>query len=171
MNDELKNRFMPVVREAMELFKEGLQTEASAQGHRQTGRGEQSMRIEVTETSNSIVGVIYAEGYMLVVDAGLTPEKIRYPIRVMIDYFRRHGLALKEATRAAWATRTIHQRTGMPTRGSYSYSQTGERKGFIKRGVERTLEKVKSVFEQKLSLEFDFSLTEQSAEVTTVVNF
>ena len=145
----------PVFLEAMEIFRDEMALEARAQGHYQTGAGESSLEIEVKESTTGLQGVITGQGYLLVVNAGLPPERIRYPIRVMIQYFRRHGLSDREATRAAWATRTIHKRTGMPTRGSYAFSSTGERKGFLTRAIDRGLSKVSKLFETRLPAKID----------------
>ena len=146
----------------MRIYREYLRREAELQGHKQTGRAAASMQIEVEAKSGAAVGKVVGEGYMLTVDAGVKPGKVRYRIQVMIDYFRRWGLPMKEATSAAWATRTIHLREGIPTRRSYVFSRTGKRKGFIMDGAERAAASVKMLFENKLGERIELALVQSS---------
>lgn len=172
MTAEIQQLFVPLVEDAMRIYREYLRREAELQGHKQTGRAAASMQIEVESKSGAVIGKVVGEDYMLTVDAGVKPGKVKYRIQVMIDYFRRWGLPLKEATGAAWATRTIHLREGIPTRGSYIFSRTGKRKGFIMDGADKALATVKQLFETKLGERIELVMTQsESGEVVKTVEF
>lgn len=172
MTLELQQMFVPLVTDAMRIYREYLRREAELQGHKQTGRAAASMEIEVESKSGSVIGKVIGEDYLLTVDAGVKPGKVKYRIQVMIDYFRRWGLPLKEATSAAWATRTIHLREGIPTRGSYAFSRTGKRKGFIMDGADKATASVMQLFETKLSERIEFVVTQkEGGEIVKTIEF
>lgn len=172
MTLEVQQIFVPLVEDAMRIYRDFLRREAELQGHKQTGRAAASMEIEVESKSGAIIGKVVGEDYMLTVDAGVKPGKVKYRIQVMIDYFRRWGLPLKEATSAAWATRTIHLREGIPTRGSYAFSRTGKRKGFIMDGADRATASVKQLFEKNLGERIELVMTKsEGGEVIKTVEF
>ena len=172
MTAEVQQMFVPLVEDAMRIYREYLRREAEMQGHKQTGRAAASMQIEIESKSGAVIGKVVGEDYMLTVDAGVKPGKVKYRIQVMIDYFRRWGLPLKEATSAAWATRTIHLREGIPTRRSYVFSRTGKRKGFIMDGADRAAESVKRLFESSIGDRIELLVTKsEGGEVIKTIEF
>ncbi len=172
MTAEIQQMFVPLVEDAMRIYREYLRREAELQGHKQTGRAAASMQIEVESKSGSVIGKVVGESYMLTVDAGVKPGKVKYRIQVMIDYFRRWGLPLKEATSAAWATRTIHLREGIPTRGSYAFSRNGKRKGFIMDGADKATASVQQLFEKSLGERIELVVTKsEGGEVVKTFDF
>ena len=132
------------------IVREYLREELAAQGHPLTGRLSQSFTFSFSETADVFSGAIVSEDYAVYIDAGVPANRVRYPIRVMIRYFLLRGLPGKEATRAAYATRAVQQREGIPTRGSYAFSKNGRRTGFIKQGVTAALSEVSDIFENTI---------------------
>jgi hypothetical protein len=147
---EVSNSIQKAMAEAMQLIQDGLRNELVQQGHRLTGGLADSMEITYSKDGETLRGHIQARDYAVYVDAGVAPNRVRYPIRVMIEYFILRGLPRKEATSAAYATRAVHRRDGIPSRGSYRYSLNGHRKGFISRGVRSVLDSVQDAFEKAL---------------------
>lgn len=146
------------VHRSLLVLKDGLDAVLEAQGHRLTGTLQRSLEVDVQVINGNVVGTVFSEHYGIYVDAGVPAARVRYPIKIMVAYFQRRGLTLKEATRAAWATRTIHKREGIPTRRSGVFSSTGRRTGFIQEGVDSMLPQVQDIFEtetgQTIELEF-----------------
>ena len=103
------------------------------QGHRMTGAFEESL--EVVTDSNSVSGI--GNRYGIYLNIGVKPSEIKHPFaRARIDGLTRFveyrmGLSGKEAVSVAYAIAATHKREGMPTRGSYDYSDNGKRTDMI----------------------------------------
>lgn len=147
---ELRPALEDAMQQSLLIVREYLREELAAQGHPLTGRLSQSFTFSFSETADVFRGAIEAEEYAIYIDAGVSASRVRYPIRVMIRYFLLRGLPAKEAKSAAYATRAIHQREGIPTRGSYAFSKNGRRTGFIKQGVNGALSEVADIFEKRI---------------------
>lgn len=145
-----KEVIQTAIGKSLVLIRESLRGELTIQGHPLTGRLSRSLSFKYSEGQNVFRGSIEAEDYAIYVDAGVPASRIRYPIRVMIQYFIKRGLPGKEAKRAAYATRNAHRAEGMPTRDSYRFSLNGHRKGFISRGVNAVLPEVSKIFEKEI---------------------
>lgn len=137
------------VLEAMQIAQRGFRAELVGQGHRLTGRLAESIVYEVGYDASGAHGEMLADNYAVYVDAGIQPQNVRYPIQVMISYWRKRGLGEREAVRAAWATRAKHKREGMPTRSSYAFAKNGRRSGFIKHGIAGAIEEIRTLFQDK----------------------
>lgn len=155
---ELATSMQKAMAQAMQLIQDGLRNELVQQGHRLTGGLADSMEITYSQDADSFSGHIQARDYAVYVDAGVAPNRVRYPIRIMIEYFVLRGLPRKEAISAAYATRAVHQREGIPSRASYRYSLNGHRKGFISRGVRSVLDRVQEAFETALGAAVDIEI-------------
>lgn len=155
---ELTTSIQKAMAQAMQLIRDGLQHELVQQGHRLTGGLADSMEITYSQDSDSFRGHIQARDYAVYIDAGVAPNRVRYPIRIMIEYFILRGLPRKEATSAAYATRAVHRREGIPSRGSYRFSLNGHRKGFISRGVRSVMDRVQEAFESALGASVDLEV-------------
>jgi hypothetical protein len=123
-----------------------------AQGHRNTGALEVSMRTAVQRTATSVVGELQMYDYSFPLNYGVRPERIPYTpgqaraktskyIQGLKNYFKTKGLADNSALRAAFATARKHKLEGMPTTASRRFSQTGRRTGFASETLDDTLEK------------------------------
>lgn len=156
------------MREALDAGRDGLRNEWHAQGHTLTGQVSRTMTTEVITEGDNVRGVIMAEDYAVYIDAGVRADRIRYPIRVMIEYFKKRGLPQKEAVSAAWATKRTHEKEGLPTRGSYAFSKNGHRLGFIKRGIESALPRMQAIFENKLNQSVELRFERVFGQMTGV---
>ncbi|TXI85976.1 MAG: hypothetical protein E6Q36_10095 [Chryseobacterium sp.] len=110
------------------IISEGLKVELRKQGHYNTGALDRS--IEGTIKGNSLEG--YANYYATILHHGFGPEKAsmkQFPF--LVSYFLSKGR--DEATAKQLSAMTINawKREGMPTSGSYAYSETGKRTQFI----------------------------------------
>ena len=133
------------------LIAEGaVKKEAVLQGHVDTGALLQSFVHEVSYNDNEAEGIVFAADYAIFVNVGVPAEKVRYPIKVMVAWWKRKGLPTVEAIRAAWATKKKHEKVGIPTVESRAFSQTGKRLGFVQSGLDRVANEIESVFEEKM---------------------
>jgi len=123
-----------------------------AQGHRNTGALEASMRTLVSKTPTGLVGELQMYDYAFPLNYGVRPERIPYTpgssraktskyIQGLKAYFQSKGLSDNSALRAAFATARRHKIEGMPTTASRRFSQTGRRTGFASETLDDTLEK------------------------------
>ena len=123
-----------------------------AQGHKNTGALEASMRTTVQRTATAVVGELQMYDYAFPLNYGVRPERIPYTpgrsraktskyIQGLKAYFQSKGLSDNSALRAAFATARRHKIEGMPTTASRRFSQTGRRTGFASETLDDTLEK------------------------------
>lgn len=152
------------VTKTIKVAQSGVKSELRDQGHRLTGGLIEGIEVVVSEDGNSATGKLVGPDYAVYVDAGVAPGRVRYPVRIMIEYFRKRGLPVKEATRAAWATRAIHKREGIPTKASFRFSKNGRRTGFVKAGVEAKLPEMQRIFAEEMGESIEI-------EVTQIFNF
>lgn len=116
-----------------ELVNKNLVDQHVLQGHRMTGAFEDSL--EVITDSNSVSGI--GNRYGIYLNVGVKPSEIKHPFaRARIDGLTRFveyrmGLSGKEAQSVAYAIATTHKREGMPTSGSYQYSNNGKRTDMV----------------------------------------
>jgi hypothetical protein len=122
-----------------------LVSEAELQGHKLTGKLEKNLTYEVVSSDDEATATIYGPDYAIYLNYGVSAERVRYPIRVMIEYFTKRGLPMKEATSAAWATRAKHKKEGMPTKASQRFSKNGNRTGFLDDGLKNGIDKIKQL--------------------------
>lgn len=149
-----------IVLKATQQVAESLKSTFKAQGHVDTGRLLDTMAIKVSPDGLGATGQIFVEKYGIFVNFGVRADRVRYPIQVMIDWWERRGLPTKEATRAAWATRAKHQREGIPTRAASAFSQTGERTGFVERGVSAVMAEVEGYLAASLGAAFEVKFSQ-----------
>lgn len=119
--DELFNKVDAIISEQLKI-------ELRAQGHYNTGALDQSIGGEVK--GNTLEG--HANYYAAILHHGFGPEKAsmkQFPF--LVRYFESKGRETKEAKQLAAMTINAWKRDGMPTSGSYAYSETGERLKFI----------------------------------------
>jgi len=149
----------PILENVMQLMQTRFQVSLKAQGH--VNRGNLSDSIKYTVEVSDLLGIGKMEiaDYGIYVNVGVKAERINYPIQVMIDWWQDRGLSEREATSAAWATRAVHKREGMPTRASARFSDTGERLGFVEAAVEQSLEEIGALIENQYGslIELNFS--------------
>ena len=130
---------LDAVKQIAELTQGNLVEASIRQGHKLTGSLQSRIDYKITEVSDGYTVTITAPKYAIYLNFGVSANKVRYPIKVMIEYFRKRGFAEKEATSIAWATRAKHQKEGMPTKASARFSSDGKRTGFVTDAVTKSM--------------------------------
>lgn len=117
-----------------------LKEELEQQGHKLTGNLENSLEAIVTDTGKMWTSEVMWEAYGGAVNNGVKADRIPYSpgsgakhskyIAGLIRFVELRRMApagSKEAVRIAFAIARKHKQEGMPTRGSYRFSQNGRR--------------------------------------------
>lgn len=149
----LRERF----KQSVEDLAKKLKSELEAQGHRATGRLADSIEAVNGGSEFLLVSEILMESYWNNVNYGVSASKIPYSgrngrggtslyIQGLINWAKviKPNLSEKEAKSFAFAVANKHKKEGMPTRGSYAYSNNGRRLRFVETaliGFEAQLEK------------------------------
>lgn len=123
------------INKALNYAIEQYRKELREQGHRASGRLEESFTKVITIKINDFAkGEIYAEQYGQYLDKGVKPNRINYNPMVLLPWIRivKPGLSLKEQKSFAYAIRGKQKKEGMPTNKSFVYSKNGRRKGYVK---------------------------------------
>ena len=160
---QIIERFKAAVDKVVEAGKDELRQ----QGHKASGRLEQSFEVDFDFSDlNRLVARIYVNDYALSLDTGVPASRIPYsrPGRAKTSRYIeglipwagivKPGLNEKQRKSFAFAVATAHKREGMPTAGSYSFSKNGRRKEWIKYGLEQPaqeLERDLKLFESAAS--------------------
>lgn len=161
-----------IVVDVMLKIQAGLRDELAAQGHVLTGNLSDSIRFEITADGREAIGQMFVPEYGVFVDVGVTADRIPFGkrpgkqggksayIQGLIEFWENRGLSGRDAIGAAFATAHVHAREGMPSRGSYAYTSTGERTGFIRSAITDKLDEIGAIIEQRIgtSLLFDFQV-------------
>jgi len=127
-----------------ELVNQKCVDQFALQGHKMTGAFEESIELLTDDKGVSCIGNTYG----IYVNVGVKPSEIKHPFaRARIEGLTRFveyrmGLSGKEAVSVAYAIATTHKREGMPTSGSYAYSDNGKRTDFIDDAIALSEEKI-----------------------------
>ncbi len=167
---EIKERFQRALDELADKGKR----ELLAEGHRASGRGIDSLEGKITEQGfDKLVGVILANDYLIPVDTSVSAARVPYNrgsgagrsayIEGLLDWVDiiKPGLVEKEKRSFVFAIAATHKRDGIPSKGSYSYTQNGRRTGWIENSFET--EQAEKDFEEALDLINYFTLTFERA--------
>lgn len=147
---KITDKLTAAVSVAMAEIRKRLVDELQRQGHHLTGALESSITYKVTEDAIGVTAVMFAVDYGLVVEFGVPASRIPFGgrsgrggrskyIQGLFRFFQLRGLNEREALGAAFATAHVHKREGMPSRGSYAFSQNGRRTAFIRGSLEQYL--------------------------------
>ncbi len=120
-----------------------LVTVLDEQGHRNTGKLQDTMRHEVKSVGGGFQIVIYAEDYGKYVDKGI-PAGVWVNVGALRKWVEQKGIATgdREVKQVAFLIgRKIFQE-GSPTKGSLKFSKTGKRDEFIKVMLDANAEKI-----------------------------
>jgi len=150
-------------------WQDSLKQELKAQGHVLTGQLLNSIRFELTREGSKIVGVFFAADYGLIVNFGVKAANIPYGggktgaktskyIQGLFSFFRRKGLSERESLSAAFATAKTHKREGMPSRGSFKYSENGRRTGWIKEALKKKVSALPAIIAAFVALEVKINI-------------
>ena len=140
------------IEDAVKLLSTGFKQELISQGHNNTGKLVDSVSYEIEVVATSIIAYMYMEDYGFAVNQGVQANRIPYKkgsgnksskyIDGLIDYFKKKGLGAVDSKRAAFATANKHIVEGMPTRGSFAYSNNGRRTKFVEATLQDNISKI-----------------------------
>lgn len=170
-----QEEIIPIVTEVMEMLRGQLRAEANAQGHHLSGKLAESIVYEVSPDGSDVVARMYAEDYSSYLEFGVKAEKIPFSgktgsggtslyIQGLISFWELRGLSGREAVGAAFATAHVHAREGMPSRGSYKFSSTGERTGFVRTVIDRNKVDIGAIIEQRFGARLALNFAESFGE-------
>lgn len=149
-----------MLEEALKYVADTAKAELRRQGHYLTGKTEQSFEIQIDKGVDTEIGRILVDVQAIYLDKGVKPERVPYGggggggkskyIEALLEYVKRRkpGISDREAKGFAFAIARKAKQTGHPTPGSYAFSQSGQRLGWI----ESTADQVENNIEQLLNL-------------------
>jgi hypothetical protein len=134
-----------------------LQKELIEQGHEATGNLVNSFEQRVIEVPNSIVIEILMDEYGIYVNEGRKTGGKKVPINVLVDWIERKAIVNgdKEVKSLAFAIQQTIHKEGIPTKGSFKFSNNGRRKGFIDFVINNELDEVYNELEQQVFEGYD----------------
>ena len=119
------------------------------QGHRLTGKLEESLRFEVKKKKKGVSVVFFGLKYGIYLDKGVSPARVPFGGRRTgatkslyiqgLQKFaeKRFFVNKKKALSIAFAIARKHKKEGIPTLASVAFSKTGERLNWIDRSVQK----------------------------------
>lgn len=176
------NEFEQSIISALDVAMKRLQTdmrgELKAQGHNLTGRLSESLEYEIEVQGDVIVATMECEDYGLSIEFGVPASRIPYTpgggggtskyIQGLIRFWNLRGVTGREGVRAAFATAAKHKREGMPTRSSYAFSSTGARTGFASTVIERDLDLIGRILEEKTGASLEIFLAPELGKIEPI---
>ena len=134
-----------------------LQKELIEQGHEASGNLVNSFEQRVIEVPNSIVVEILMDKYGIYVNEGRKTGGKKVPINVLVDWIERKAIVNgdKEVKSLAFAIQQTIHKEGIPTKGSFKFSNNGRRKGFIDFVINNELDEVYNELEQQVFEGYD----------------
>lgn len=170
------------LRDAMERLRDDLRKELKAQGHNLTGRLSESLEYDIETRPGFVIASMECEDYGLVMEFGVPAERIPYTpgsggggtskyIQGLIRFWNLKGVTGREGVRAAFATAAKHKREGMPTRASFAFSSTGARTGFASTVIERDLELIGRILEEKTGATLEIRLVPELGRIEPIKIF
>ena len=134
-----------------------LQKELLGQGHKATGNLINSFEQRVIELPNSIVIEILMDEYGIYVNEGRKTGGKKVPINVLVEWIERKAIASgdKDVKSMAFAIQNTIHKEGIPTKGSFKFSNNGRRKGFIDFVIDNELDDVYNELEQQVFKGYD----------------
>lgn len=178
MNDFEKS-IVSGLESAMQRLQADLRGELKAQGHNLTGRLSESLEYDIEVEGDVIRAVMECEDYGLAIEFGVPASRIPYTpggggggtskyIQGLIRFWNLRGVTGREGVRAAFATAAKHKREGMPTRSSHAFSSTGARTGFASTVLERDLELIGRILEEKTGVVLQISLAPELGKIEPI---
>lgn len=140
------------------------------QGHKRTGKLLNSIEFVVVNNFRELGFDIYMEHYGAIVDKGVKAERIPFTIgsgakkskyiEALIRWAKTFSFiqSHKEAKSFAFAVAMKHKKEGMPTQGSFRFSETGERTDFFTGVLEDNEDKITDMLLESIGNEFQFIL-------------
>ena len=134
-----------------------LQKELIQQGHQASGNLVNSFEQRVIEVPNSIVIEILMDEYGIYVNEGRKTGGKKVPINVLVDWIERKAIVNgdKEVKSLAFAIQQTIHKEGIPTKGSFKFSNNGRRKGFIDFVIDNKLDNAINELEEQVFEGYD----------------
>lgn len=162
---------IPIVTDVMRVLQGQLRAEAEAQGHSLSGKLADSIEFEVEGDGTDVIGRMYAEDYSSYLEFGVRANRVPFGsgggtggtslyIQGLISFWEQRGLSGREAVGAAFATAHVQAREGIPTRSSYRFSSTGERTGFIRTTIDKNLEGIGKIIEDRYGAQLELNFAQ-----------
>lgn len=166
----------------MKRLQTDMRKELKDQGHYLTGRLSESLEYEIEVKGGVVTAVMECEDYGLSMEFGVPANRIPYTpgggrggtskyIQGLIRFWNLRGVTGKEGIRAAFATAAKHSREGMPTRSSFAFSSTGARTGFASTVIERDLEFIGRILEEKTGLTLEIVIAPELERIEPIKIF
>lgn len=168
------------LQDAMKQLQKDLRAELKAQGHYLTGRLHDSIEYEIEVVGDVVRATMECEDYGLQMEFGVKAQDIPYTpggnrggtskyIQGLIRFWNLRGVSGREGVRAAFATAAKHKREGLPTRASFAFSTTGARTGFASTVLERDLELIGRIIENKTGLNLEIQLAPELDRIQPLI--
>lgn len=142
---------------AERLINQIIRKEIVLQGHHLTGAMEDSLSVEISTKGKEELMEGFAVHYTQFVNDGFPASSASFKqVPFLIEYFKKRGLAEKEATAAAFATVKVWMKQGMPTQASKRFSETGSRTNMIENAFAGNNNEV----DEYMGNSFDFAVEE-----------
>jgi hypothetical protein len=134
-----------------------LQKELIQQGHQASGNLVNSFEQRVIEVPNSIVIEILMDEYGIYVNEGRKTGGKKVPINVLVEWIERKAIVNgdKEVKSLAFAIQQTIHKEGIPTKGSFKFSNNGRRKGFIDFVINNELDNAINELEEQVFEGYD----------------
>lgn len=119
-------------------------SQLEAQNHKASGKLIESLRYEVSKNLNAPITIkFFAEKYGIFVDKGVSAENVKYSPYILLDWAADIKPSLSEKKRLSFvfAVRATHEKTGIPSPNSFSFSKNGERLDWINKGIRKENDK------------------------------
>jgi hypothetical protein len=166
------------LQDAMKRLQADLRKELKAQGHYLTGKLNDSIEYDIRVEGDFVIAEMEIEDYGLSMEFGIKPQNIPYSpgsgagtskyIQGLISFWNKRGVAGREGVRAAFATAAKHKKEGMPTRSSFAFSTTGARTGFATTVLERDLELIGRILEEKTGATLEIRLVPELGKIEPI---
>jgi len=166
------------LQDAMRRLQADLRKELKAQGHYLTGKLNDSIEYDIRVEGDFVIAEMEIEDYGLSMEFGIKPQNIPYSpgsgagtsqyIQGLISFWNKRGVTGSEGVRAAFATAAKHKKEGMPTRSSFAFSTTGARTGFATTVLERDLELIGRILEEKTGATLEIRLVPELGKIEPI---
>jgi len=177
---EFEKSIVSGLQDAMKRLQDDLRKELKAQGHYLTGKLNDSIEYDIRVEGDFIRAEMEIEDYGLAMEFGVPASRIPYTpgaggggtskyIQGLIRFWNLRGVTGREGVRAAFATARKHKREGMPTRSSHAFSSTGARTGFASTVLERDLELIGRILEEKTGATLEIRLVPELDRIQPLI--
>ena len=135
------------------ILKKAIKKELKDQGHRNTGKLEQSIHSVAKVENGEVLLEGFASYYAKYINSGVPASSISFKqFPFYVDYFMSKGYSEKDAKRFAGATIKKAMTEGTPTNGSMRFSKNGRRRDFVQTVATQTDAQINKTVEDGLDI-------------------